>query len=89
MRSRRLPADHQARNSRDMSTVEDVVAGTKNPRTGSIRSDRTEIRLPYTLPESPTAGQEDKSHRAKRLGSGACAEISLNRAVTEYQLILR
>src|SRR5580693_1455170 len=32
MRLRRLPADHQARISRDMSTVEDVVAGTKNPR---------------------------------------------------------
>jgi hypothetical protein len=34
-----------------MSTVEDVVAGTKNPRTGSIRSDRTEIRLLTLCPK--------------------------------------
>jgi hypothetical protein len=35
---------------------------------GSIRSDQTEIRLVYTVPERPMGEQEDKSHRAKRLG---------------------
>lgn len=34
-----------------------------------MRRDRTAIRLPYTVPETPMSEQEDKSHRAKSLAS--------------------
>jgi hypothetical protein len=49
------------------------------PREGASKG--TEIRLLYTLPEGLTCEQEDKSHRAKRLGFGASAEMSLDRVV--------
>jgi len=50
----------------------------KNSRTGNIRHGQTEIRLIYTVPEKPIGQQEDKSHRAKRLGLDAPHKLRVN-----------